>query len=81
LCHSCGHSIGTGSVGIAPERIARIFEKLETDPDPTRAGFGLGLAICKQLVEAHEGKISVESQPGHGTTFRFTIPQNAGGRA
>jgi two-component system phosphate regulon sensor histidine kinase PhoR len=64
--------------GIAPERIERIFEKLETDPDPTRAGFGLGLGICKQIIEAHGGNISVESQQGHGVTFRCTIPQNTG---
>jgi signal transduction histidine kinase len=68
-------------VGIESERIKRIFEKLETDPDPTRGGFGLGLAICKQLVEAHGGMISVESEPGHGATFRFTIPKNAGAEA
>ena len=60
--------------GIAPERIERIFEKRETDPDPARAGSGLGLAILKQIVEAHGGEIFVESQPGSGSTFRFTIP-------
>ena len=60
--------------GIAPERIAVIFDKRETDPDPTRAGSGFGLAILKQIVEAHGGAIAVESQPGSGSTFRFTIP-------
>jgi signal transduction histidine kinase len=60
--------------GIPLERLDRVFDKLETDPDPKRAGFGLGLAICKQVVEAHGGKISVESEPGRGATFRFTIP-------
>ena len=63
--------------GIAPERIAVIFDKRETDPDPTRAGSGFGLAILKQIVEAHGGAVSVESQPGSGSTFRFTIPAQA----
>lgn len=60
--------------GIAPERIERIFEKRETDPDPALAGSGFGLAILKQIVEAHGGEIFVESQPGSGSIFRFTIP-------
>ena len=60
--------------GIAPERLAVIFDKRETDPDPSRAGSGFGLAILKRIVEAHGGAIAVESQPGSGSTFRFTIP-------
>ena len=60
--------------GIAPDRIERIFDKLETDPDPARAGSGFGLAILKQIVEVHGGGITVESAPGSGSTFRFTIP-------
>ncbi len=57
-----------------PGGIDRIFDKLETDPDPKKRGTGLGLAIVKQAVEAHGGKITVKSVPGKGTTFRFTIP-------
>ena len=60
--------------GIPPERIARIFDKLETDPDPRLAGFGMGLAIVKQIIEAHDGTIDVESEPSRGTVFRFVIP-------
>lgn len=60
--------------GIPPERIEHIFDKLATDPDPQKQGIGMGLAIAKRAVEAHQGTITVESTPGEGTTFRFTIP-------
>jgi signal transduction histidine kinase len=61
--------------GIAPERLESIFDKHETDANPLHAGFGLGLAIFKQIIESHGGKISVQSQPGAGATFRFSIPK------
>ncbi len=54
-----------------------MFDKLETDPEK-KGGMGLGLAIVKQFVEAHGGKVTVESEVGHGSTFRFTIPVEAG---
>jgi signal transduction histidine kinase len=60
--------------GIAPDRLAKIFEKEESDPDPTRAGFGLGLAIAKEIVEAHGGTITAENEQGRGASFRFTLP-------
>ncbi len=61
--------------GIPPERLERIFEKGETDADPARAGFGLGLAISKKIIESHGGTISIESQLGRGAEFRFSIPE------
>lgn len=61
--------------GIPAERLARVFDALETDPE--RDGTGLGLAIVKTFVEAHEGSVSVESSPGKGCTFRFTLPRSA----
>jgi two-component system phosphate regulon sensor histidine kinase PhoR len=58
--------------GIPQERLAAVFDKFETDPGRPSTGFGL--AIVKQLVEAHGGNVSVESHLGQGTTFRFLIP-------
>ena len=63
--------------GIDPERIEKIFEKLETDQKPEKRGVGLGLAIVKQIVELHDGTVAVESRVGEGSTFTFEIPQGA----
>jgi NtrC-family two-component system sensor histidine kinase KinB len=59
--------------GIAPEQQERIFERFHRASTGTQ-GMGLGLYLCQRLVEAHGGRIWVESVPGAGTTFRFTIP-------
>ena len=63
--------------GIPAESFGRIFEKFG-QLDSRRVGTGLGLAFCKLAVEAHGGRITVESTPGSGSTFSFTIP--VGGR-
>ena len=60
--------------GIPAERLPRVFDKLETDPDPEKSGTGLGLTIVKQTIEAHGGEVEVESRPDHGTIFRFSLP-------
>lgn len=63
--------------GIAPEYHARIFEKfgqVETDGSQKRYSTGLGLTFCKLAVEAHGGRIGVESTLGHGSVFWFTLP-------
>ena len=59
--------------GIPPDLVGKIFDALETDPK--RNGLGLGLAIVKTFVEAHDGKVWVESVVGEGSTFRFTLPR------
>ena len=63
--------------GIPDTVIENVFDRFRR-ADPSRArttgGAGLGLAIAKNLVEAHRGRIEAQSSPGGGTTFRFTIP-------
>src|SRR4051812_9080605 len=58
--------------GIPEDQLERVFEDLESDSQT--AGLGLGLAIVKTFVEAHGGKVSVESRLGQGSNFRFTLP-------
>jgi signal transduction histidine kinase len=65
--------VADDGAGIPADRLARIFDMLETDPDRAD-GIGLGLSIVKTFVEAHGGQVTVESQEGVGTTFRFTLP-------
>ena len=62
--------------GVAPEYHDRIFERffrVEREGSSV-AGAGLGLAICKRFVELHGGRIELESRPGQGAAFRFTLP-------
>jgi PAS domain S-box-containing protein len=72
-------TVSDTGLGIAPEERTRIFEKFYQvgfTPVGVREGTGLGLAICRQLVEMQGGTIWVESEPGKGSQFHFTLPHN-----
>jgi signal transduction histidine kinase len=61
--------------GIPPEELERIFEEFEQATAGKKAeGTGLGLPLSRRLVELHGGRLWVESEPGKGSTFRFTLP-------
>ncbi len=71
-------SVADNGQGIPPEDQEAIFEKYYQRPcHRGMGGTGIGLAFCRMAVEAHGGTIWVESQPGHGSSFRFTLPLHA----
>ena len=64
--------------GIAPDELPRLFDRFYRDPRARagRTGLGLGLFIAKGLVEAHGGRIWVESELGKGSVFSFWLPRS-----
>ena len=72
-------SISDTGIGIAPEHRGAIFEEYRhfgLDYARKREGRDLGLTLTKKFVEMHGGRIWVESKPGKGSTFTFTLPMN-----
>jgi two-component system sensor histidine kinase BaeS len=72
-------SIADTGIGIEKEQLPHIFERfyrVEGSRSRNTGGMGLGLAIAKQFVEAHQGFIEVDSEVGHGTTFKVFLPLN-----
>ncbi len=70
-------SIVDEGIGIAKENMDKLFridEKFKSKGTAGEVGTGLGLIICREFVEKNGGEITVQSQPGEGSTFSFTIP-------
>jgi signal transduction histidine kinase len=77
---NCQITVQDNGIGIPPcdhDRVFGLFERLDTkDPRP---GTGIGLAICKKIVDRHGGRIWIESEPGRGATFHVELRPAASG--
>jgi signal transduction histidine kinase len=72
-------SVADTGIGIPPERLRLIFEPFYTTKEPDangHGGTGLGLSVCRQIIEQHNGRIRVESLVGKGSTFTVKLPTN-----
>ena len=67
-------SVADTGPGMTAEEVARLFDRFWQSEKTASLGFGLGLKIAKHIVDAHGGTLTVESAPGMGSTFSFTIP-------
>lgn len=73
-------SVSDTGVGIPEDQLPLVFERFRrVDAARTEAGAGLGLSIARQLAEAHEGSLEVQSVPGKGSTFTLLLPRRPGG--
>jgi signal transduction histidine kinase len=69
-------TIADNGVGIAPQDLVRIFDLFgRSRATREREGSGIGLAVIKRVIERHGGGVWAESEPGHGSTFHFTLPR------
>jgi len=72
-------SVSDNGVGIPRENLEKLFKldsNITTKGTSNEKGTGLGLLLCKEMIEKHNGSISVESEEGKGTTFRVIFPSN-----
>jgi len=67
-------AVSDTGVGIPPKDLPYVFEEFRQFGERKHGGSGLGLSICKRLIELHGGNMWVESAPGHGSTFSFSLP-------
>jgi signal transduction histidine kinase len=69
-------SVADNGPGVPEGSVAGLFERFHRAPEQARTeGSGLGLMIVKQIVEAHGGDVGLETKPGEGSTFWFTLPR------
>jgi signal transduction histidine kinase len=73
--HTWCFSISDNGMGIAESEREAIFQLFHRLSDQTEPGSGVGLSLCRKIVEQHGGRIWVESTPGQGSSFYFTLPQ------
>jgi signal transduction histidine kinase len=74
--HEATIRVSDDGVGIASDHQSEVFEPFRRGPGVgDTAGAGLGLSVCKRIVEAHGGMIGVDSEPGRGATFRVRVPR------
>jgi signal transduction histidine kinase len=79
--HMAEVKIADSGVGIAPDHLRQIFEPFYTTKEPDEhghGGTGLGLSVCRQIIEQHHGRIRVESVVGKGSTFTVKLPLDDG---
>jgi len=67
-------SVGDSGPGIDPEKLERVFEAFYTTKS---SGVGIGLSICRSIIDAHEGRLWIEANTPRGVTFHFTVPSAA----
>ncbi len=77
-CHTVDLRIRDNGCGIEPDKLTRIFDpyfSTKSGPDETgKGGTGLGLSACRDIIQAHRGRIRVESTVGKGTAFTLKLP-------
>lgn len=69
-------SVADNGLGVSGDRVTAIFDMFERSDDGRAASHGIGLALCRRILERHDGSIWVEPAPGAGSVFRFSLPKS-----